>query len=102
MPWQGVSAMDLRTQFVVPRPLPRRVPPVDYPGHWGRRRVSDRGTISWKHVPLFLSEALVGEDVGLEPIDDGLWTIYFEHLPLARFVEPVRLLLPRPWQVCWP
>ncbi|HXH07334.1 MAG TPA: hypothetical protein VNI83_12195 [Vicinamibacterales bacterium] len=75
------------------------MPPVDYPGHWERRRVSDRGTISWKHVPLFLSEALVGEDVGLEPIDDGLWSIYFAHLPPARFVEPVRLLLPLPWQV---
>ena len=76
------------------RPLPARLPPVEYPGHWEPRRVSAVGTISWRNHPVFLSEALAGETVALEEIDDGIWTVYFAQVPLARWLERQRRLQP--------
>ena len=34
---------------------------------------------------IFLTEVLWGEPIGLLPIDDGLFTVYFAHLPLVGF-----------------
>jgi transposase InsO family protein len=76
------------------RPYPERLPPLDYPAAWHVRRVSSTGVISWTGQPLFLSEVLAGEDVALEPIDDVVWLLRFATVPLARFDERRRLLLP--------
>jgi putative transposase len=67
------------------RALPKQVPPVVYPGHWEIRRVSPIGQVSWAGHPLFLSGALAGEDVAFEEVDDGLWTVHFATLALARY-----------------
>ena len=76
------------------RPLPRRLPPVEYPGHMEPRRVSSCGTISWDGAPLFVATALAGEYVAFEEIDDGLWTLHFATLALARYDERHRTLHP--------
>ena len=76
------------------RPWPRRLPPLDYPRHWEIRRVSANGHIAWAGGPLFLSRALVGHDVALEEIDDGIWTVYFASVPLARWLARDRQLRP--------
>jgi putative transposase len=68
------------------RPLPRRLPPLDYPGHVEIRRVSTAGTVSWRQ-PLFVSQALAGEDVAFEEVDDGIWTVTFATVVLGRFDE---------------
>src|SRR5690606_18942152 len=70
-----------------PRPLPRRLPPLEYPGHMEVRRVSRGGCLSWHCRPIFISEALVGESVGLEEVDDGIWTVYFSTVAIGRFDE---------------
>ena len=49
----------------------------EYPGYWEVRRVARMGTISWKNGKYFLSEALVGELVGLVEIEDGVWKICY-------------------------
>ena len=67
------------------RPLPRQLPALEYPGHCEIRRVSSIGQVSWSGAPVFLSEALAGEDVAFEEVDDGLWTIRFASVALARF-----------------
>lgn len=77
-----------------PRALPRRLPPLEYPGHCEIRRVSTIGQISWDGAPLFLCEALAGEDVAFEEIDDGLWTIRFASVVLGRFDERHRHVQP--------
>jgi putative transposase len=77
-----------------PRPLPTRLPAVEYPGHWEVRRVSPSGTISWRGAFVFLSEALIGEDVGLEEVDDGLWTIHLAGIALGRLDEQQRRVFP--------
>ena len=75
-----------------PRALPARVPPVEYPGHWEPRRVSTTGTVSWRGQALFLSEALAGELVAFDEVDDGIWTVQFGTVPLARWLERERVL----------
>jgi transposase InsO family protein len=79
-----------------PRSLPRHVPPLDYPGHMEPRRVSSCGTVSWGGAPLFVATALAGEYVAFEEIDDGLWTLHFATVALARYDERHRLLQPIP------
>lgn len=77
-----------------PRPFPKRLPPLEYPGHLEIRRVSPSGVVSWRSEPLFLSEALAGEYVGFEEVDDGLWTIRFASVVLGRLTERDRRIQP--------
>jgi putative transposase len=76
------------------RPLPPRLPALDYPGHFEVRRVSSIGQVSWRGAGLFLSEALAGEAVAFEEVDDGLWTLHFATVALARYDDRVRTLRP--------
>lgn len=75
------------------RPLPATLPPVLYPGHMEIRRVSSVGAISWRG-PVFVSETLEGEDLGFEAVDDGIWTVFFGTVALARFDERHRRIHP--------
>lgn len=70
-----------------PRPYPESLPPIEYPGHLEIRKVDDRGMIRWKNEKLFLSHTLLGEMVGLEEVDDGVWSLYYSSVLLARFDE---------------
>ena len=36
---------------------------------------------------IFTSKTLAGEGVGLEEIDDGIWSVYYGPVLLARFDE---------------
>jgi len=58
------------------------------------RRVSSCGTISWSGAPLFVATALAGEYVAFEEIDDGLWTLHFGTVALARYDDRHRTLQP--------
>lgn len=69
------------------RPLPQRLPPLEYPGHFEVRRVFGNGCVSWRKIALFLTGVLAGEDVAFEEVDDGWWTIHFGHVILGRFDE---------------
>ena len=69
------------------RPYPRKTPDVDYPGHYEVRRVRAKGEIKWRGDLLFVSETLVGERVGLEETDDGLWSLSFGPLLLGCYDE---------------
>jgi hypothetical protein len=41
----------------------------------------------WKGQDIRLSEALWGQQVGFEPIGDGIWNVHFEALYLGVFDE---------------
>jgi len=75
-----------------PRPLPTRLPPLEYPGHMDVRRVSSMGQLSWRGRPLFITEVLAGEDVGLEETDDGVWLMYFGRYCFLRYDERMQAL----------
>lgn len=70
-----------------PRPYPEQLPQLEYPGHFEVRRVRAKGTINWRQHRPFFSESLAGEHVGLEEIDDGLWSIYLGEVLLGRYDE---------------
>jgi transposase InsO family protein len=68
------------------RPFPRRLPPLDYPGHAEIRRVDQNGYVSWRR-PLFVSAALADEAIAFEEVDEGIWTVTFATVVLGRFDE---------------
>ena len=43
-----------------------------------------RGAFRLKSGQFFLAKALVGEDLGLEEVDDGIWNIVFYNTLLGR------------------
>jgi hypothetical protein len=49
------------------------------------RSIKRQGCFRWKKHDVFLSEVLWGERVGLLPVDDDCFTVYFAHMPLALF-----------------
>jgi len=63
------------------------LPSVEYPGHFLVKRVTNAGTIRLKKRLLFLSNALKQHPVGLEEVDDGIWSIHFCHVLLGRVDE---------------
>jgi transposase InsO family protein len=79
-----------------PRPYPDRVPEVEYPGTMEVRRVKSHGHFRWKKTDVFLSEVLWGEPIGLLPDEQDRFTLYFAHLPLARFHPGSSKLTPLP------
>ena len=60
-----------------PRAYPARLRAVEYPSHWEVRRVGEGGQIRWHVAHVFVAHALAGEPVGLEPIDDHRWRVWF-------------------------
>jgi hypothetical protein len=69
------------------RPLPDRLPPLEYPGHFLVKRVTNAGTFRLKHQLLFIANALKQHHIGLEETDDGIWSIYFGTVLLAKVDE---------------
>jgi hypothetical protein len=77
-----------------PRAYPERLPEVEYPDAMQVRTIKSHGHFRWKKHDVFLSEVLWGEPVGLLPVDDGVYTVYFAHMPLGVFNERLRRVMP--------
>ena len=75
-----------------PRPFPKQLDPVTYPGHFETRLVSTNGGIRWYGDRVPVGRLFAGHEVGLEEIDHGLFEVYFGPIWLGRFVEPKRLI----------
>ncbi len=56
---------------------------LDY-GSMESRVISTGGVLRWKSQPVFVSGALTGWNVGLEPRKDGMWNLYFARLLLGQ------------------
>jgi transposase InsO family protein len=68
-----------------PRALPRRLPPIDYPGDAEVRRVASGGDIWLRGEPIFLSKVLRGEYVALRETAEEEWTVLFGPLRLGTY-----------------
>ena len=77
-----------------PRPYPVRVREPEYGSSMHVRRVRRRGSFSWKGQEVFLSETLIGEPIGLLPVDDRIYMVYFAAFPIACFDSQRRTILP--------
>ncbi len=63
------------------------LPSLEYPSHFTVKRVTNAGTIRFKTRLLYLSTALRQHRVGLEEVDDGIWSLYFCNVLLGRIDE---------------
>lgn len=69
----------------------------DY-GAWPVRKVIDGGQIRWRSRKIFLSHALTGKVVGLEPVAEELWKVWFYRHWLGMWdAQRRRLWRPREW-----
>jgi putative transposase len=85
------EALDMQTPSSFyqssPREMPNKLPPLEYPDRFEVRYVSANGGIRWNKRFVTVSQVCVGEYVGLEEIDDGVWNVYFGPLKLGRLLE---------------
>lgn len=86
------EALDMQTPASLYQPstreMPEKIPPLEYPDRFEVRYVSANGGIRWKkHTWVNVSSVCIGEYVGLEEIDDGIWNVYFGPLKLGRLDE---------------
>ncbi len=81
--------MSKPAQLYVPsaRQMPARLLPMEYPDRYEVRKVSSAGGIRWGKQYVNVTSALVGEYVGLEAVEDGLWDVYFGVKRLGRLHE---------------
>jgi putative transposase len=84
-----------------PRQRPTSLPPLAYPDRFEVRYVSAHGGTRWHHHWVNVSHTCMGEYVGREEIDDGIWHVSFGPLTLGRLlarhmrIEDVYGRLPR-------
>jgi len=77
------------------RCYPRRLAEVEYAEGIAVRRVRSNGEIKWRGETVYVSEALRGERVGLEALEETRWSVYFSHLKLGILDERVgRIMRP--------
>ena len=79
------------------RSYPQRLAEPEYPGEWERRRVSAGGQFRWRHDMVFAAHALDGERVGLEPLEDGHWRVWFGFWELGVLDERAKIWRPDQW-----
>lgn len=70
-----------------PRPLPRRLVSPEYGGHFETRRIDVSGRFTWRNESVFVSRAFAGQTLGLEPTDDGIWSVHFHRFVIGTFDE---------------
>ena len=75
------------------RRLPRKLPQLEYPGHFEVRKVRANGDLLWKSKLFFLSEVFSREPVGLEEREDGIWSIYLGPVMVAILDEPRKRII---------
>jgi transposase InsO family protein len=94
------EALQMETPAAVyhpsPRKFPARVPEPEYPDNMLVRRIGGQGQMQWKKHEVFVSDVLWGEAIGLLPIDDRQYVLYFAQVPLALFHTEHAYLLPLP------
>jgi hypothetical protein len=88
---QRPHELDLQTPALIyaasPREMPSKLPPLEYPDRFELRYVSANGGIRWNCAWVNVSHVCMGEYVGLEEIDSGVWNVYFGPVKLGRFLE---------------
>ncbi len=77
-PHEGLQDKTPASQYEPsPRPMPRRVPELEYAPDLIVRRVSTRGEFKWGGAKIFVSELLNYEAVGLKPHDDRFHEVFY-------------------------
>lgn len=74
------------------RPMPDKLPEVQYPGHYHVLRVSSSGMAYSFGRLLYVGYLLTAERIGMEEAADGIWNAYYGPVKLGYFdlKEPVK------------
>lgn len=64
-----------------------KLPPIEYPGHFIVKRITNAGTFRFKKRLLFIANALKQHSIGLEEVADGIWSIHFCNVLLGKVDE---------------
>ncbi len=88
--------MEVPASCYVPsrRIFPKKLPDVEYESWFTVRQVRSNGCIKWKGGFVYISEALVGEPVGLRQINDSEWVVRFNFYPLGILDERIGKIAP--------
>lgn len=70
-----------------PRDYPKKLSQFEYPHDFTTRKVHAHGCFVWHQKHIFVSRVLANERIGLEPLLEGLWSVYLGPMLLARFDE---------------
>ncbi len=68
-----------------PRAYPERLGPVEYPRGLTSRTVQKRGEFYWNRHRVYLGEAFGRERIGLEPVDERYWLVYYTDVVIGIF-----------------
>jgi len=79
------------------REYPERLAEPEYPGEWERRRVAQGGQFRWWRAHVFAGHALEGETIGLEPLEDSCWRVWFSFYELGILDRRARIWRPDQW-----
>jgi transposase InsO family protein len=69
------------------RPYPSRIATPEYSSEWAVRAVGPCGTMRWGNRKPFMGKALAGKWLGLEPVNEDQWRVWFCAHPLAILDE---------------
>jgi putative transposase len=67
------------------RPMPRRIPELEYGDDVEVRRISQQGSMRWKTERTFLSEILAYEWIGLRALDERYFEVLYGSLTIGFF-----------------
>lgn len=85
------EALEMQTPgevyVVSAKQYPSRITTPEYGSEWAVRAVGPCGTMRWGQRKPFVGGALAGKWLGLEPIADGQWRVWFRHYPFAILDE---------------
>jgi len=71
-----------------PRPFPARISPWDYPRDFKVMRVFKNGAIRWNSDSwVMVATPLIGKDIGLFELGNGIWRVYFRRRLLGHLDE---------------
>jgi transposase InsO family protein len=85
------EALDFKTPASLYTPscrsMPRKLPPLESPGHYDVRYVNHNGCIYWRNEQVYLGYLLREHNIGLDEINDGIWDVYCGKFLLGTFYE---------------
>lgn len=69
-------------------PYPERIRKYEYPSHFKVMNVTQNGAMRWKsYYWVFLTNGLIGKQVGAEEVGNGIWKVYYRDVFLGYFNE---------------
>ncbi len=86
------EALDMKTPGEVhnfsTRPFPERIPKFEYDSDMKVQIVTQNGALRWAtHYWVYITIALKGKYVGLKPMGNGIWRVYYRNVFLGFFDE---------------